>query len=351
MRSVLITAWVVAACADATATLAPVSDAPRVRVATVSAATAGPEVHLHGVTRSGHAAAVGFPVGGRVIAMQVDAGDRVRAGEILARLEATPSAARVDALAASRDAAAADLAQLDRDRDRLEALAGDRAVATQQAEQLAAATRARSAQVAALDAQLAEARWAADATVLRAPFDGVVVRRAADVGAVLAPGAPVVHLSGSGAVSLDVDLPERHLTLAQPGTTGTVSFPLAGLPPVRATIEAVGESADARGLFPVRLALDPVPGLRAGLTATLALAAPPPDDAVEAPLAAVVAPSGLRTTVYRLSAPDVVTTVDVAVAGLLDDRVLLRGALSPGDEVVVAGHVGLRAGSPVEVAR
>ncbi|HTT72444.1 MAG TPA: biotin/lipoyl-binding protein, partial [Anaeromyxobacteraceae bacterium] len=135
-------------------------------------------------------------ISGDLLALPVREGDRVRAGQLIARIEARRYAAQVKQQEALRASASADLAaervfiaRLEQDLARVKRLAAggnasqaevDRALAdlrTEQAKADAAAER-----IAQADASLADARHLLSFATVYAPIDGIVVTRAKQVG-------------------------------------------------------------------------------------------------------------------------------------------------------------------------
>lgn len=348
MRPFVAMTLFAAACASAPAAPSDPIEPLRVRVADVVEGLSAEGPVLHGVTRSTDELTAAFVVSGRVATVGVRVGDRVEAGQVLATLDATPFARRVEALERSIEGAQTTLAQADRDLKRLEALEGTRSVTPQQTEQLRAQVDRGRADIAALRAQLSEASWARSQATLRSPLTGTVVRRSLDPGSVASPGGNAFVLRASDGVELELGLPEAQLDALAEGDRVTVSFPLSGLPDRLGDVVTVADAATPGGLFPVRVALVG-DDLRAGLTATVA--APARDDGVLAvPLTAVVSPSGTDTWVHRVRDGQV-ERVDVQTGAVREDQLEIRGALAPGDEVVVSGHAGIATGTEVEVVR
>lgn len=121
-------------------------------------------------------AALAFRYGGRVSAIRLAEGETVEAGEVLIELETADLEASVAQAQAALDAARAQ-----------QALAPDGAP-QEQKDLMAAQVAQAQAALEAAQTMLAEAS-------LRAPFAGTVVAVAAEVGEVVAPGAPVVMLA------------------------------------------------------------------------------------------------------------------------------------------------------------
>ena len=153
-------------------------------------------------------AVVSAKIQGRLAALRVEEGSRVREGELIARLESTDYEAQVARARAAHERAEADLAENERLLAQANRLAGERIVAQDDVE--VAKSRVRVAQAAMAQAQaeigFAQAQLAEHAHPAR-PFTGTVVKKMAEVGESVAPIPPGVNLStSSGAIVALADL-------------------------------------------------------------------------------------------------------------------------------------------------
>ena len=163
---------------------------------------------------------------GRLRGVEVQVGDRVRRGEVLARLEEQPlrhelsiTEADLRAARAEEDVARISLAEA---RESLERGGGDRLVglgavsAEEQARLRFAEQRAQarletaSAQVQRHQARVEQLRLQLSEAVLTAPFDGRVSMRYLDPGALVKAGQPVVHVLGEAQRKVRFGVPEEH---------------------------------------------------------------------------------------------------------------------------------------------
>lgn len=207
MRTLLLSAGaaLLAACSPKAAPPAP---APRpVYVLSVPPAQASPGEGLPASVEARRQAELGFRSGGRVAERVVEPGQRVRTGQVLARLVDTEQRQGLAAAQAQLEAARLDAAQQARDAGRLGRLAPAGSIGAAEAER-----QLTGAQAAAQRQQAAQAQWQLAQerlahTVLRAPFDGVVTQLRAEVGQVLAEGVPLLQLAQTEALELQVDLP------------------------------------------------------------------------------------------------------------------------------------------------
>jgi len=195
---------------------------------------------------------------GRVVQMLAREGDQVTEGQVLAELDDTQARARLDqvrhavgALDAQLQAARATLAQASRDALRYRALAETGTVDRYKREQTDTALAVSTNQVAALEAQLAEARSAvveaesvvADLTI-RAPAPGTITTRVANLGQVLAPGMALFDIVNLDALYLKAYVPETAIgkvRLGLPALVYTDAFPNDPFP---ATVRYVASRAE-----------------------------------------------------------------------------------------------------------
>ena len=304
--------------------------------------------HYPGLIKPRHEADLGFRAGGRIITREVDVGARVAAGQVVARLDDADIALGVraaDADLASAEANAA-MTTADAARSRTLAAGGWAAVATDDQRQAAARTAAQ--RVESARANLALARNRLDHTTLRAPADGVVTAVLADRGTVVAEGAPVLRLAETGALEVEVQLPET--ALAEAGTTAAEialwARPDAAMPAKLRELAA----AATPGLrtYAARYTLDAPPEWMAiGMSANLTLRTKVADGLSAVP-AAALADRGQGPIVWVIDG-DAVSARPVAIKALRGERALVTG-VAPGETVVALGGFKLDPAARVRIA-
>jgi RND family efflux transporter MFP subunit len=171
---------------------------------------------------------------GRLEWLGVQEGQRVRAGEVIARLENRDVAAQREQVAASVKAAEANLAQG-------EAELADAEVALRRARELAAqnfvsasavdaaearqrkasaAMRTLQAQIAVAQANLRAAGVAFDQTLIRAPFTGVVLTKSANVGDIVTPFSAAAGTTGAVVTMADMSTLEVEADVSENAIAG-----------------------------------------------------------------------------------------------------------------------------------
>jgi RND family efflux transporter MFP subunit len=335
----------------------------RVELAEVRRVSTASSIELHGTTRASERATLGFAVGGRLRERTVDVGDRVRAGQLLARLDASGYANGVAAAEATVRELEARREQLARDEARVTTLREGGVVGDAQLEEVRTGVTRIDESLDAARVAVREARRQRGEAVLRAPFDGVVRAVFADEGTVVGPGAPLLLLAGDGPTEIALDLPERAAGWARVGSAVEVRLPTDDERHV-GTLVAAADAAGPNGLFPARVTLPDDVDLASGRGVIVRLTSSDLVDELRVPVRAIVDPSGDRPFVWQVDANGLAERVEVRLGALRDDpdsrddgtgaraEVALRepSPLSEGARVVVAGHRGVLEGDHVAVA-
>ena len=315
-----------------------------VRTITVGAEAVGGTHEYAAEIRARTESRLGFQVGGKLVARTVGLGDRVRAGQVLARLDAQDLRLGVDAAQAAVQAAQVELDLAQADFARFQALRDQGFISAAELERHQARLKAAQAQLAQAKAQAGVQGNLASYAELRAPAAGVLTAVDAEPGAVLAAGAPVVRLAHDGPRDVVFSVPEDQVDAlraiaARPGAL-TVRLWGNGSTTFDARMREVAAAADpVTRTFLVKADVGTAP-VRLGQTATVVAAAPPVPDRIRLPLAALVQHQG-RTSVWVYDpATSTVAPRAVEVAGAAGNDVLVASGLVPGTVVVTAGvHV------------
>lgn len=221
---------------------------------------------------------------GAVTAVLVHEGDRVRAGQLLLRIDTRELAAKSQQANAGLGAAQAQATEAERYAERIRALYADSAAPKAMLD--AAETGALRAQAGLTQAQAMQQELAAvaDYGELRAPFAGVVTRRWVDAGAFAAPGAPLVTLEDHSALRISVSTTPSLATQLHRGAT--IEARIEGRPTL-AVIEGV-VPVQGGGLYTINAVVrDPAGQFSSGGAASL-LVPQGTRHAILAPVGAIV---------------------------------------------------------------
>ncbi|MDB5968861.1 MAG: efflux transporter periplasmic adaptor subunit [Hydrocarboniphaga sp.] len=311
---------------------------------------------------------------GRVEWIGVSEGDHVTAGTVVARLESRDVQASYQAATANAAVAAAqrlnarnDLEDAQRNLDRADKLFAKHLVSLlylQEAKSRYARASAGSASAAAaVDAARANeayARSGVDYTQIKAPFDGVVISRSADVGDIVTPLSSAADAKGAVLVladmsRLEVDAEVSESSLASVHVGQPCEIVLDAFPDRRyrgeiAVIVPKVNRASATVTTRVRI-LDSDPEILPDMSARVSFLSQPADAQQQAVLAVnpqAITQSDGRSWVYALADGERVRAVPVTVGALLGAVRAVSGELKAGDAVVLAPGAKLRDGARIK---
>lgn len=179
---------------------------PWVRTVALESADSG-QLVLSGTVRARHEAPVAFQIGGRVLARQVEAGQGVKAGQLLFSLDPRDVAATEQAVAAQLAAAEAALATAQRELERQRQLVAQGFVSVQTLDRFELAQRDALSRLDVVRSASAQARNARGYTELRAARAGVITEVMVEAGQVVSPGQGLATLAQAGEREIEVHLP------------------------------------------------------------------------------------------------------------------------------------------------
>lgn len=192
----------------------PAAGEPPLTVEIVTARAEGQTTSqsLTGEIRARDALGGSFPAGGRLTEVEVDAGQHVPKGAVLARMDAVQQEQALRAARAGLATATADHRQAIEDLDRQETLLQRGATTRIARDGAEDALRIAEGALAEAEATLDRAQKALDDTVLTAPEAATVTRRLAEPGQIVSAAQPVVELALGAGFDAIFDVPEVNLT-------------------------------------------------------------------------------------------------------------------------------------------
>ncbi len=312
-------------------------DPPRaVQVVLFHPAPTEAQTQLTGVVRARREADLGFRAGGRIAQRLVNLGERVEAGQPLARLDPSDLALAARSAEADLAAARAQAQQANNDANRSAQLLAAGHVAPAFNDQRQAAASAAREKVSSAEASLALARNRLGYAVLLAPEAGLVTAVLAEAGQVVAEGTPVLRLANPGEREVLVQAPEALLArLPEPGTRATFWARPAEALPVRLR-EVAGQADAGLRTYAARFSIPEAPDwVQLGMTATIRLSARGPE-AARVPLTALH-DRGQGPMLWALEGEDRLRAVPVQVLALAETTATVTAALPEGTRVVALG--------------
>jgi RND family efflux transporter MFP subunit len=277
-------------------------------------------------------------VQGTVVEVGPRAGVAVKRGDLLVRIDARTIESNLSALQEQYRAAEAQAVYAEKQRVRFDALLVQNAISPSQVDQMRSAAKSARAQADALANQIAAQRVNLGYTEIRAPQDAVIAQRMVEVGYTVGPGTAVYRLTaGKGAV-VQVTLPASELARVHVGDTLILS---QNGTTVRLPIIRVAPAVNAAGLGTVEAdAAAPPFDLPSGSSIAAAVLTASTSKTLTVPVSALVGQgSNAHVLVLgpgpRQDAPGRLRLVRVSILQLGSQRAAIRGALKPGERVVV----------------
>ena len=321
-----------------------------VRTVIVEHKAEGETVSLTGQVRAKDQVSLAFRFDGRMIERPVHVGDRVSAGQVVARLDLLNQQNSLRSAEADLTSAEAVLDEARLAFRRQQALLKYEVTSQTKFDEAQQKLRTSEAQVASAEAQVHIAQDRLGYTTLSADAAGVITAVGAEAGEVVRAGQTIVQIAHDGPRDAAFDVSEQIVRTAP--RDPLVEIALSDDPRVKATgrVREVAPQADAATrTFQVKVAIiDPPEAMRLGSTVTGSIRlAPPPG--VEVPASALTEMDG-RPAVWVLD-PQSQTVSLRAVDVLRHDpaTVVISQGLETGEFIVIAGVQTLRPGQKVRL--
>jgi len=346
-------------------------------------------IAVSGTVEANITALTAFQVGGRVLHVYVEEGQRVAKGQLLADLDPTDYRNGYDAAVSQAEAAGAEnakakaglrqqeleQARIDFDRwqdeyNRMKYLYEHKSLpandfkkieagynaAKERYDMAQSGTRsedklAASAQFGAATAQMQEAKKRLADCQLRAPISGYVGMRQLEVGVTVAPGVPVISIVDLNPVKVKVGIPESEVGKVHEGARAEVSIPSLNGQKFEGRVEAIAAASDpaSRTYVSKIVVSNPSRVLLAGMVSEARLYGDTQVNAITVPGAAIVHDARGVSQVFVLSpGQNRVYSKRVDVGTMINNEVEIRSGLTGNEQVVVDGQNYLRDGSLIK---
>ncbi len=228
-----------------------------VETAAVTVEGGGGAVTGDGISANGYVvartkASVSAKIPGRLAYLGVSEGSHVRAGQVIARIESDAYVAALAAAQANVRLQQAQLAQTRRDQARAEALQKQQVLSAADLESAETKTQLGEAAVASAEAQAQVAAADLENTRVRAPFDGTVLQKDAEVGEIVQPAAAggglartaIVTMADLATLEVEVDVNEAYIAQIHNGQAARVTLDAYADTSFRAQVRQIVPTAD-----------------------------------------------------------------------------------------------------------
>lgn len=221
------------------------------------------------VVEAVRSATVSAQIAGNVTRFYVDAGDRVKRGDLLVRIDTRETDAQVAAGSARVAQAEAQLAQAKLNYERTAKLVDRKFVSQAAFDKADADLKSAQAEVQVARAGASQAVTARSFAEVRSPIDGVVTRRLAELGELASPGKPLLELHDPSALRAVASVPQFVLPRIAQVREADVHFSIQDrtIPALRVTVLPAADarllSTQVRADLPAALPAGVVPGTAA----------------------------------------------------------------------------------------
>ncbi len=303
---------------------------------------------------------VGAKIGGRIQSIPVKEGDQVVKGAILFQLDSTDLVLAKHAAQAQLAVAQASFAEakiyldtMTREKERFNRLFEKNAISQQKNDEInstylmaASKVELASANLAAAQANLSLAQTRLEDTVVRAPFAGIVFRKAANESEMISAGMPLISIMNIDRLKLEVDIPEIQASQIRKG--GSVEITVDALPGkvFSGQISVINPRVNPQNRsFKVEIYIANEGHLiQPGMFSRIKIKTETVKNAVTIPLKALLTDPAGRS--YVLTAKDNRAVRGNVITGITTDFLAeIKEGLQVGEIVLVSGNYGMQEGT------
>ncbi len=323
---------------------------------TVTETATGQISKLSGIVRATDSSSLSFEVSGKVETVNVDIGDHVRKGQLLAVLDKEPYRLDVNAAQAELVKAKAKVVNTKEEYDRQERVYRQGAGAESKLERAKYNYSAARSQVNYQIAKLNLAKRNLRKTMLTSPYDGYIAWRSVEPHEERNVGEKVFEIDAKGALQVHLAVPETMIHRINMDTPTTVTFPTLPGQSVKGRISYIGSAAVKANAFPIKVGLiDPMNQIKPGMTAEANLFLKDKNQQLGylVPLQAILpTPDAKQGNVFVYDPKtSTVKKTPISVRGSQHDQAIVYEGLAAGDIIAVAGVSFLADGLKVKLMK
>jgi len=305
-----------------------------VKITTVKDDSFDASFHLNGTTAPMREVKVASEVEGKLVALYIKNGDIVRAGQVIATLDASVFSVQLSSIQTSIEKAELDMERY----TRLISMGG---ASTMQLESVALQHKSLLAEKKDVMQKMAHMQ-------IRAPFGGKIENVKVELGSYVAKGTVLSDLLDISSLKINVYLSEQEAFALKPGHPAQIkSAVLSG--PVNGKIATISDKADATGKFLAEVKYDNSgkESLKAGMLTDVSFAVGATTSGLSIPMSALVGTAN-QGKVYVVKGNQVELR-NIRIGITTTDKVQVLEGLQAGEQVVMSGQLNLENGSTISI--
>ncbi|MBC3874683.1 efflux RND transporter periplasmic adaptor subunit [Undibacterium flavidum] len=203
----------------------PVASTSALQTATARGTHADAFLSVDGVVEAVRNTVISAQISGSIVQLPVKAGDTVKAGQLLVRMDARTAQQEFNASKAQVDAAKANLAVAEKDYDRQKLLFEKNYISQAQLDRALAQFKSASAQANAQIAQAGAVQTQSGFYTINAPYDGIVSDMPSAIGEMVMPGKPIMTVYDPKDLRVIVTVPQARIAGLKVGQNVMIEFP------------------------------------------------------------------------------------------------------------------------------
>ncbi len=327
-----------------------------IKTIAVSEQIFGQAIKLSGLVAAIDSSDLSFQVGGQIEIINVDIGDQVKKGDVIAVLDTEPYQLEVDKITAelrrTKDDVVTSQAEYERQKRIFEQGAGAQRYLDVAENQYKSTKSSVNVQIARLDLTKRDLRK----TELIAPFEGTIAWRSAEPYEEVQAGQKLFEINAPGNYEVQIAVPETSIDRIRIDDAATITFPTLPGESVNGRISYIGSAALQSNAFPVKIELiDPNPKIKPGMTAeaNIAIKHDIQSSGHLIPFQAILPASETNQGHAFVYDPQTSTVkkTPVRMRGMSQNKATMVDGLKTGDIIAVAGVSFLTDGMPVKLMK
>ncbi len=308
-----------------------------------------PELKFSGSLDPEWQAEVAPKVDGRIEKVYVKEGDKVKKGQVLAKLEQVDTDAELLQARGDYMDAETNLRKAERDLVRYEKLFTSGAVSEQAVDDYRFARDNAAAKLEAARGTLRAKESAFSGTNIVAPASGIVAKRYFQEGYYAKAGVPLFAIADISTLKTVINIPEGQIDGVAVGNEANIILPAFSNRKIVGKVTSIAPVADLPAhTFSTEISVDNPEGLLAGVFATVILNAEPRENVLTIPPRAIVMRDDQKT-VYVVGEDGIVKRRVLSVGYFNEELVEIVDGVKEGERIVTGGQNKLREGSKIKV--